>query len=158
MKQYRDQARKSMESTVKAHGGTLKAGDVSHPDAAEDRSMVKSMVKPEALSGRAKGGASPKKGGTKVNVIVAPRVGNRPVPVPVPVSGSAAGPSGVGPSRPLVQPAAPNSLAGLNAPQEGLKRGGRPRRASGGKVGKFDAGAGSGVGRIEKTEHQKRRK
>jgi hypothetical protein len=159
MKHYREEARKSMESKVKVHGGTCKAhGGAAHPDAAEDKAMVKRMVKPEALSGRAKGGASPKKGGTKVNVIVAPHVGNRPVPVPVPVQGGAAGSAGAMPSRPVVRPAASPSLAGLAGTDSPLKTGGKAHRANGGKVGHFEAGAGSGDGRLQKTEHQKRRK
>jgi hypothetical protein len=160
MKHYREEARKSMESKVKAHGGTCKAhGGAAHPDAAEDKAMVKRMVKPEALTGRKQGGKSPAhKAGTKINVIVAPRGKDRPVPVPVPVQGGAAGSAGAMPSRPLVRPAASPGLAGLAPPTAPLKTGGKAHRANGGKVGSFDAGAGSGDGRLQKTEHQKHRK
>jgi hypothetical protein len=162
MKELREQSQKSMEAKCAKHGGTCKArGGNVHPDAKEDKSMIKRMVKPEALTGRKHGGktsgkAGGHKAGTKVNVIVAPHVGNRPVPVPVPVQGRAAGPVGVAPSRPAVQPA-PSGIAGLAGPSAPLKRGGKAHRANGGKVGSFSAGAGSGAGRLEKTEHQKRR-
>lgn len=127
MKQLKEQSRKSMEAKVAAHGGTCKA----HGGATAHKSRPKS------------------KAGTKVNVVVAPQGEDRPVPIPV--SGGAAGPVGVGPSRLPVQSAPAGGLSGLMA------GGGRAKRAAGGRVGSFDAGAGSGEGRLEKTAHAKRK-
>ena len=126
---------KELKAKAKSQGGNIKAMAGAH---------------------RARGGGNhghTGKAGTKVNVIVAPRAGG---PVTPGVDGGAAGPAPVMPSRP-VRPAAP-SLAGLAGPGAGgLKRGGRAHRADGGKVGKFDAGAGSGEGRLEKEAHERKR-
>lgn len=150
MKDLRKKSNASMEAKVKANGGTLKSK--AHPDEAEDKAMVKKMVKPSALAERKKGGSVKNaRSKTQINVVVAPRGKDRPVPVPIPVREGAAGPAAVAPSRPLVRPAAPQGDA---IP---LKKGGKAKRADGGRVGKFDAGAGSGEGRLEKTAHQKRR-
>lgn len=72
-----------------ATGGMPMRGGAGHEDAKEDRAMIKSMVKPSALEGRARGGNVKPKHHTSVNVIVAPQGGGgaqpRPMPVPVPV-------------------------------------------------------------------------
>ena len=141
----------------------LTGGSV-HSDEPADRALVKTMVKPASLTGRKDGGktkAKPK-GGTKVNVIVAPRGQDRPVPVPVPVGGAAV--PGPVPSRAPAQPPqsqpAPMRVVNVPPPQGPLgplpaKRGGAiKKRADGGGV-KFTAGAGTGKGRLEKADAQK---
>lgn len=143
-----------------AKGRASKAA--AHSDVAADKKLVKKMVKPDALTGRAAGGKAPSKsksksgkGKTSVNIVVAPRAGgDRPVPVPVPAPGVGAGP-GAMPSRPPVPPPPSPGLAGLrNAPPPGvgpMAKGGKvKKRASGGRV--YDAGAATGEGRLEKAE------
>ena len=124
-----------------------------HPDAAADKALVKKMVKPAALK-RADGGrtAKPKgkdKGKTQVNVIVAPQgpagPGAQPAGLP---------PVGAPPSAPpAAAPAAGPGLAALGrGPAGGTPM---PPRARGGKV-HMTAGAGSGVGREQNAEIQRR--
>lgn len=125
----------------------------SHPDAAQDRKLVKSMVKPDDLKkgAYARGGAVKGKGKTVVNVIVAGQ-------------GGAGGPPGAGgsmppPSGPMPPPAAaappprppmmpPGGPAGAAMPPPG------PMRKDGGRVSypKMDAGAQSAAGREEKAK------
>jgi hypothetical protein len=154
-------------SKMKAASAKGRAAKVAaHSDVAEDKSLVKKMVKPDALTGRAAGGkVHSKKGGgkgkakTAVNIVIAPRAGgDRPVPVPVPASGAGAGPAPM-PSRAPVSPP-PSVSPGVGAlagprqmpPGAGpmAKGGAVKKRANGGKV--FDAGAATGVGREEKIK------
>ena len=168
-----------------------------HPDAKEDRSLVKKMVKPAALTGRKSGGEADGKkramGGalpgekhkgkgkapkSQVNVVIAPR-GNSSAPGGMPASPAAmAGPAGglpSGPPRPMPAPMPPRPMAGPGGPgigamgaMPGAKKGGKiaakdhKKRAAGGEVGNvtkpktikgYDAGAGSGDGRLEKEAH-----
>lgn len=112
--------------------GCASGGSV-HSDAAQDRKMVKSMVKSSALKmegaksgGRldkyARGGAV-KKASTNVNVIIAPQGGAGGAPMPVPPVGGPAVPPAAGP---------PPMPPGMPVQQ---KNGGRTRYAAGGKVG-----------------------
>lgn len=139
---------------------------------AEHHEHIVKMAKPEkrACGGSAKradGGKTAKKGkGTQVNVVVAPR-GGAGQAGPAPASpGAMPGAAPAMPSqapRPVAPPAPQAGPAGGLAAlrgigQPGVKTGGTvKRRASGGRVGKFDAGAGSAEGRLEKAAHEKSR-
>ena len=132
-----------------------------HPDEKADRSLVKKMVKPSSLTGKksggechAHGGAAKRKGSkTQVNVISLPPRSAAPVSAP---GGAMPGPVPAMPSRPPV-PAAP--AGGLGALQGvGAKRGGKiAKRAAGGRITGYDAGAMTGEGRLEKEAHMKRK-
>lgn len=89
----------------------------------------------------AAGGNVGKKGGTTVNVIVAPSKPAAPMP-----------PMGAGAPPPPMGGMAPPMPAGP-PPGGPMPSGGMPMRKRGGRVGKYDAGAGSGLGREEKVEN-----
>lgn len=172
MKEYKKAAAKSHAEKVKAYSG--------HPDERQDRSLVDRMVKKQALTGRADGGETShhkgkgKSKGTQVNVIVAPRGGDRAVPPPVngqgPVPAPAmpsqpAGPVPPRPNQPPVMVAAPSGGSaqpplGARVPPQGpigAKRGGKIACAKGGTVKGYTAGAESGLGRLEKAAHIKKK-
>lgn len=80
--------------------GYAAGGAVEHDDEAEDRAMIKKMVKRSAMKAhggavkhradkRARGGRANAKKGTNVTVVVAPQGGAHPMPVPVPGAGAA---------------------------------------------------------------------
>ena len=174
-------------SIAKSHNEKMSKmlGNGKHPDAKEDKALVKKMVKPDALTGKAcsggamkradggathaKGGAAKGKGKTNINVVVAPRGGGDRAGMP-PVSPMAAAPgAGPMPSRPMPPVAPPpgpggpaGGLGALKGPMPGgpgpipAKHGGKIKRAAGGKVSGYDAGAGSGDGRLEKEEHMRK--
>lgn len=113
-----------------------------------DGKVSKNRLDKLARGGKAKG----HKAKTQVNVMVQPGQQKVPVPVavktPVPIA-----PNGVNP-----MPAGPGMggapVAGMPG-QNPMKKGGkvkRHKRAMGGKVPHMDAGAGGGLGRLEKAK------
>lgn len=114
------------------------SGGAAHPDAAQDRKLVKAMVKTKALkvdgqkgtSARldryARGGKVKGKGATNVNVIIAPQGGgdHSAPPMPPLSAGAAGGPPSL--------PAPPPAPAMMKPPMGGPP--GMPMRASGGRI------------------------
>jgi hypothetical protein len=157
-----------------APGSPYKKGGKAeaHEDVAMDKALIKKMVKPAARTAKFGGGAlggKPKKGGKsgKTNIVIniakpddqmggapgmppmPPRpAGGIPVPMGMPPAGGAA-PMPM--PMPMPGPAGPAGPAGL--PAMGRKAGGKVYKS----YKDMDAGAGSGLGRLEKTEIQKRK-
>jgi hypothetical protein len=151
-----------------------KGGAAKHEDVAEDKALIKKMVKAEARTAKFGGGAlsgAPKKGGkgkTNINIMINPGkpddqmggmppmppglpprpAGGIPVPMGMPPAGAAA-PMPM--PMPMPGPAGPAGPAGL--PAMGRKAGGKVYKS----YKDMDAGAGGGLGRLEKTEIQKRK-
>ena len=150
-----------------------KGGAAKHEDVAEDKALIKKMVKAEARTAKFGGGglSAPKKGGkgkTNINIVINPGkpddqmgamppmppglpprpAGGIPVPMGMPPAGGAA-PMPM--PMPMPGPAGPAGPPGM--PPMGRKAGGKVYRT----YKDLDAGAGSGLGRLEKTEIQKRK-
>ena len=148
-----------------------KGGMAKHEDVAEDKALIKKMVKPEARTAKFGGGglSAPKKGGkgkTNINILINPGskpdamgagapgmppglppkpIGGIPVPMGMPPAGGAA-------PMPMPMPM-PSAPAPGGMPPMGRKAGGKVYKS----YKDLDAGAGSGLGRLEKTEIQKRK-
>jgi hypothetical protein len=153
-----------------------------HEDVAEDKALIKKMVKPSARTARKEGGGvfsgpgypgkvpgavaggrtahaagGKAKGKTNINILIGagkpagaadmaanPMGGPTPPPVPMPVPPPQGG--GMPPAMPVPMPPPPPPGGG-GAPM--------PRRAGGRTYRSYkdmDAGSGSGLGRLEKTE------
>ena len=164
--------RDAKASHEKHHAKTVK---LAHPDEKQDRKLVDKMVKKDALTGRSCGGSakrasggttkakadSGKKPRTQVNIVVAPKGQGQAGPAQAPMPG----PAGVAPSRPAGPvvpppsgPSGPTPAGGLAAlGRPGAKCGGKIARAIGGKITGYDAGSGSGEGRLEKERKERRK-
>jgi len=157
--------RRAAEVSKAAHLHRVSGGTTGHTDEAADRKLIDRMVKPEARTARAAGGAAKghRKGKPAVAVnVIAPQGAAKAVPVPVPVNGGpgpALGPalSGPAPGRPqaptLVKqvPTAQGPIGPLPSRNGGKIK----KRASGGAI--KQTGGDNGVGRIEKAAAQRRR-
>jgi hypothetical protein len=167
---------KAMDFGVGTSGSPYKKGGKAeaHEDVAMDKALIKKMVKPEARTAKFGGGAlggKPKKGGkgkTNINIVINPGAkpddqmagGMPPMPpglpprpaggIPVPMGMPPAGGAAPMP-MPMPGPAGPAGPPGM--PPMGRKAGGKVYRT----YKDMDAGAGSGLGRLEKTEIQKRK-
>jgi len=142
-------------------------------DEKADKALIKKMVKPEARTGRASGGRTKTKGKTNINIVIAagkpagqgdmmppggptlpPGMGAAPggLPIPVPAAGGAAGGAPMPMPMPMPMPA-PAPAAGP-APTPRRDGGRLTKRAASYKD--MEAGAGSGEGRLQKTDIAKR--
>jgi hypothetical protein len=148
-----------------------RGGAIKHEDVAMDKALIKKMVKPEARTAKFGGGAlgdKPKKGGkgkTNINIMINPGkpddqmnsgmppmppglpprpAGGVPVPMGMPPAGAAA---------PMPMPMPAPAPMGGGMPPMGRKAGGKVYRT----YKDMDAGSGGGLGRLEKTEIQKRK-
>lgn len=128
-----------------------RGGEV-HTDEAEDRALIKEMVKPKDLKkgerrveGRARGGKMdrPGKAKTVVNVIVPPGGGGAPAMPPHPpvMVGPPPGPSmALPPPRPVMPPPQPGMGPMAGPPPGGMPPPGIMPRSKGGKVKHRDMG------------------
>lgn len=138
----------------------------AHISPSEEKQVEKAKKEVGKVSGKqvktrldklARGGKAKHKAKTQVNVMVQP--GQQKIPVPVPVSPKVAMPSGA-PGIPTEPPPPGAGLPqGLPPAGMGNKKGGaikkhekRHKRAAGGKIPHMDAGAGGGLGRLEKAK------
>lgn len=152
------------------HIKRARGGKVEHSDEAEDKALVKGLVKPSALkhdghkakhradkAHRAKGGRVKKNKATIVNVNVAPQQPqSQPHPVPVPVPQAGAAPPPVPPRPPMMPPGGgPPGMPppGIRATggRIGFKTGGPVNAPThGGMAPHLPSGSGGGKARMAK--------
>ncbi len=146
-----------------------RGGRAEHSDEAEDRALVKKMVKPEARMDRggrthndehrhhrARGGRAGR-GKTVVNVIVGrggqPQ-GAAPMPPPMPPPMAPPPPPMPPPRPPMAGPPMPMPSGGAPMGPMGAPPGGMPMRARGGKIPSPKDGGNGGLGRLEKAKEE----
>ena len=163
----REAAKESHDKRQRHHPAKRRDGGAVHTDEKQDRALIKSMLAKEekkekradggAVQGRARGGRAdrPHKGAgkTTVNIVMPPAGGSGAMampPRPMMPPGAAAMPPGAGmpPRPPMAPPQGGMAPMPPGAPPPGMM----PPRARGGRM---TAGAGSGMGRIEKAEGRK---
>lgn len=140
---------KNPKLAKKAHlAETLKGLPHKKDGGSVSRGAINDGTRPTGGRLARKGGGRAKKG-TNVNIIIAPQGAGagappvRPLPMPAPGAVPMAGaPVGLHQGAPPVMPASPGV--------------GMPMRAAGGRTYPIDAGAGSGLGRLEKAERASR--
>lgn len=143
--------------------GRKSGGKAEHPDVAEDRALVKKMVKKTALTGNKKGGRVERKAGgrtkgkTDINIVIA--AGHKPpmqgMP-PIPPAGAMPPPPP--PAMPPVAappPAAPPMPMPPNPAAMERKAGGRISKVAS-SYKDMEAGSGTGEGRLQKTDVAKK--
>ena len=177
-----DEAAESAARTGDKHGGRIKrkaGGKSGHPDVAEDRSLIKKMVKKNALTGKTHGGRLGKAGGgalelggeskpkskkgskvtdIKINIL-AGGAGKPPMMGGQPVGGGMVPPGGAGPQLPPALAAAAPPPAMPMGGMPGSPVPGLPGRKSGGRITKhassykdMEASSANGEGRLQKTD------